>query len=184
MAFRSLDEIKKLRKKYHLNQQELAQRAGVSQSLIAKIESGKVEPSFSKAGLIFEALEQLREKEELKAKQIMHEKVFFVQSHSVLKDVVKVMKSKSISQMPVLAAGKVRGIVSESTIINHIADHPEKINTLTAGEIMEEAPPIVSLNTGLRTLTELLRDYSCVLVAEKGDVKGIISKSDLLGKME
>jgi len=70
MSFRNLTEIKQLRRKYHLNQKELAQRAEVSQSLIAKIEAGKVEPSYSKAKLIFEALDQLREKEEVKAKDI------------------------------------------------------------------------------------------------------------------
>ena len=74
MVFKSLNEIKKLRKKYNLNQKELADKAGVSQSLIAKIESGKVEPTFTKAQKIFEALDELREKEEIKAKEIMNTK--------------------------------------------------------------------------------------------------------------
>ena len=44
MSFRTLEEIKRLRKKYHLNQKELAQRGDVSQSLIATVEGGTVEP--------------------------------------------------------------------------------------------------------------------------------------------
>ncbi len=184
MVSHLLEDIQKLRIKFHLNQKELAQKAGVSQSLIAKIEANKIDPSFTKANQIFQALDQLREKEEVKAKELMKTKVCFAQYNGPLKDIIKAMKIKGISQMPVLHKGRVIGILSESTILNKIAEHPEKVHTFKAEEVMEEAPPIVSSNTGLRTLLELLREHSIVLVAEKGDIKGIISKSDLLEKIE
>ena len=184
MTFRNLEEIKRLRKKYHLNQKELARRANVSQSLIAKIEAGTVEPSFSKAMQIFEALEQLREKEEIKARDIMNRKVSFAHVGELLKEVIKTMKSKGISQVPVLSNEKVCGIITEGTILQKVLEHPERSGSLTAEEVMEEAPPIVTVNTGFSTLSSLLKDYPIVLVAEKGEIKGIISKSDLLGKLE
>lgn len=180
----SLSDIQHLRKKYHLNQKELAHRTGVSQSLIAKIEAGKIDPSFTKAQQIFQALDQLREQEEVKAKQVMKTKVFFAQHSDPLKEVIKAMKSKGISQMPVLQKERVIGILSESTILNKIAQRPEKIHSLRAEDMMEESPPIVSPNTGMHTLLELLRSHSIVLVSEKGDIKGIISKSDLLERIE
>ncbi len=184
MTVRTLEEIKKLRKKFHLNQKELAEKASVSQSLIAKIEAGKIDPSFTKAQQIFEALDQLREQEEVKAKQLMNDKVFFTKRHEPIKEVIKAMKTKGISQMPVLERERVVGIISEGTILNKIAENPHKVASLKADEVMEEAPPIVSLNTGLKTLLELLREYPIVLVAEKGDIKGIISKSDVLERVE
>ena len=58
-----LSEIKRLRKKLEINQKELAVRAGVSQSLIAKIEAGKIEPTYSKACGILETLKDLEEQE-------------------------------------------------------------------------------------------------------------------------
>ncbi|HLC70393.1 MAG TPA: CBS domain-containing protein [Candidatus Nanoarchaeia archaeon] len=180
----SLSDIQHLRTKFHLNQKELANRAGVSQSLIAKIEAGKIDPSFTKAQQIFQALDQLREQEEVKAKQVMKTKVFFAQHSDPLKEVIKAMKSKGISQMPVLQKERVIGILSESTILNKIAQRPEKIHSLRAEDMMEESPPIVSPNTGMHTLLELLRSHSIVLVSEKGDIKGIISKSDLLERIE
>lgn len=183
MTLPQLDEIKKLRMKFNLNQSELALRAGVSQSLIAKIESKKIEPTFARAKQIFEALEQLRDKEELKAKDLLNTKVVFVQSTEALKEIIKVMKQKGISQMPVKEKEKVVGIVTESTILNKIMDAPEKINLIKANDVMEEVPPIVSLNTGMKTLLVLLRDNAIVLVAEKGEIKGIISKADLLGRI-
>ena len=180
----SLKEIKLLRKKYEINQKELALRSGVSQSLIAKIESAKVEPTFSKAQRIFQALEELRDLEELKAKDIMKPKVVFVRPKENLKEIIKLMKSKGISQIPVQEKEKIIGIVTERAILQYVVDHPEKAVSLRAEDVMEDTPPIVSLTTGQTTLLELLRDYPIVLVAEKGEIKGIISKADLLGKIE
>lgn len=180
----SLEGIKLLRKKYHLNQKELAERAGVSQSLIAKIESGTVDPSFTKTQQIFAALDALREKKELKARDIMHQKVVFAHPSDRVRDLIKKMRSRGISQMPVLEKEKVVGIITEGAIIQKMAESPEKIPALRAQEVLEDTPPIVALNTGQRTILELLREYPIVLVAEKGELKGIISKTDMLGRME
>jgi len=180
----ALTEIKRLRKKYNLNQKELAMQSGVSQSLIAKIESGKVEPTYSKAQKIFAALESLREKEEIKANDVMNKKVIFAKVDDKVKVIIQIMKKKGISQIPVLCKERICGLVNETIILKKIMNNPEKTNTFTVGEIMEEAPPIVSPKTGLKTLLELLKENQIVLVSKKGDVKGIISKSDLLGEIE
>ncbi len=180
----NLDEIKRIRKKHGLNQKELAEKADVSQSLIAKIESGKIEPSFSNAKKIFQALEELREKEELKAKQLMNKKVVFAKANDKVREVIQTMKKKSISQIPVMNKNNVCGLITEGIIVKNIATNPEKINQLKVEEIMDDAPPIISIKTGMKTILELLKDNLIVLVADKGDVKGIISKSDLLGKIE
>ena len=184
MSIQSLDDIKRLRRKYHLSQKELAERSGVSQSLIAKVEAGKMEPTFNRAKLILEALEALRNTSEQKANEIMNSKVSFANGTDSIKEVIKIMKHKGISQMPVLFKEKVCGLISESAILNKMVDNPTRVSALRALDVMEEVPPIVSSNTGLRTVSELLRDSPIVLVAEKGDIKGIISKTDLLGRME
>lgn len=184
LAINALDEIKRLRRKFHLNQKELATRAGVSQSLVAKIEAGKIDPSFTRAQQIFQALDQLRNQKEVKAKQLMNANVFFTRRQEAIKEVIKTMKVKGISQMPVLERGRVVGVISEGLILNKIAESPHKVSSLRVEEVMDDAPPIVAPATGLRTLLELLRDYPMVLVAEKGEIKGIISKTDVLGKVE
>ena len=54
-----LSEIKKIRKNLGLTQTQLSKRANVSQSLIAKIESGKIDPTFTKTKKIFEHIKGL-----------------------------------------------------------------------------------------------------------------------------
>ncbi|PIN73237.1 XRE family transcriptional regulator [Candidatus Woesearchaeota archaeon CG10_big_fil_rev_8_21_14_0_10_45_16] len=179
---RSLEEIKRLRKQYHLNQKELADKAGVSQSLIAKIESGKVDPTYTKARQIFEALEELREKAEIKASQLMHKKVVFIESKDSLKEAIMTMRKRSISQMPVLSKGKVAGLLTENLILQQIVENNDV--DIPVGEIMDDAPPIVSPKTGFKSISELLTHSPVVLVSEKGEIQGIISKADLLGKIE
>ncbi|MBU0470063.1 MAG: CBS domain-containing protein [Nanoarchaeota archaeon] len=181
MILKSLENIRKLRKKYNLTQKELANKAGVSQSLIAKIESKKLDPTFTKAQLIFEALEKLQVTEEVKAQEIMQKKVYFAEVNDSLKTIIKIIKTKGISQLPVLSNGNVCGIITEGAILRKIMANPEKINSLKAEDTMEEAPPIVSPKTGLRVLFHLLQESPIVLVSEKGQTKGIISKADLLG---
>ena len=179
----NLNEIKRTRKNLGINQKELADRAGVSQSLIAKVESGKIDPTFTKAKKIFQALAGLMEKEEIKARKIMNKKVVFVQAKDKVKEIIHIMKRKGISQVPVLKKEKVCGLITEGIILKKVMADPVSIDSLSAEEIMEEVPPIISASTGLKTLLELLKDSPLVLVAEKGDIKGIISKTDLLDKI-
>ena len=57
-----VEEIKVIRKNLDLTQEELSRLSGISQSLIARIEAGTVDPSFSKAERIFSALEKAKSK--------------------------------------------------------------------------------------------------------------------------
>ncbi len=175
----NLEEIKKLRKKLGLGQKELAGLAGVSQSMIAKIESNKIEPTYNKVKKIFNALVALEEKEEIKAKGLMNKKVIFVKPKDKIKHIIKTMKQKGISQMPVLKDGKVCGIINEKIILEKIAEG-KQVGDMNAEEIMEDCPPIISLETSRKIILEILKAYPVVLVAEKGEIKGLISKSDVL----
>lgn len=175
----SLKEIKKLRIKSGINQKELAQQAGVSQSLIAKIEAGKIEPTYTKACRILETLSRLNEKEEIKAKDILNRKICFAQPEEKIKEIIKTMKLKGISQMPVLKNNLVCGLISEKNIIDQIADG-KNIKEKKVEEVMDECPPIISQETKQKTILEILKEHPLILVAEKGEIIGLISKSDLL----
>jgi predicted transcriptional regulator len=174
-----LDEVKKVRKKLGMTQTELAKRANVSQSLIAKIESGRIDPTFTKTKKIFEALSDLEKKEEVKAAQIMNSKIIDISPDSSIKDAIGKMKKSNISQLPVIEHHKLIGLVSESTILDALIDGKAKL----VRDIMQEAPPIVAKNTGIQVISSLLRHFPMVIVAEEGKLVGLITKADLIGKI-
>src|SRR3990167_9417879 len=113
-----LEDIKKIRKSLGLTQTELAKRAGVSQSIIAKIESGSIDPTLSKAKKIFEALSYFEKKHELKAEDIINKKIVDIKPSEYVKDAIKKIKKHNISQMPVIEDNKLVGLISESTLLN------------------------------------------------------------------
>ncbi len=180
MAF-ELDEIKKIRKKFGFTQTELAKKAQVSQSLIAKIESRRIDPTFTKVKKIFDVLDELKNKNELKAEDIMTKKLIYVNADDNITSAINKMKKHEISQLPVFSKKNVVGLVSESTILDSISNNdPEKIKTLVIKDIMQDCPPIVSKNISTSIVSGLLKYYPIVLVAEEGKPKGVITKSDML----
>ncbi len=172
-----LSELKKHRKRLNLTQKELAKRANVSQSLIAKIESGKIDPSYTNAKKIFETLSLLEKKIELTARDIMCRRVIYGKSSDTLKDTIKKMRQKNISQMPVLKHNKVIGYISESLLLDKLLDGETQLNV---GSVVESSPPIVPPNTSQGVIANLLKHFPFILVKEKEDIIGIITKVDLL----
>ncbi len=174
-----LSEIKKIRKNLGLTQTDLAKRANVSQSLIAKIESGKIDPTFTKTKKIFETLSDLENKEEIKAEELMNKKIISVSPGNDVKESISKMKKFGISQMPVIDNHKVIGLVSESTLLDALMSKKGKI----IADIMEESPPIVSKTASVKVISGLLKHYPMVLVSESGKLIGLITKADLLSKL-
>ena len=174
-----LEEIKKIRKKLGMTQTELANRAGVSQSLIAKIESGRIDPTYTKTKKIFAALSELEKKEEIKAEQIMTGRIISIGPNEPIKEAISKMKKFQISQLPVIEGNKLIGLVSESTILDALLNP----KSTRVRDIMQESPPIVSKTTSIQVVSNLLKHYPMVLVSEEGKLIGLITKSDLLGKL-
>lgn len=174
-----LAEIKKIRKNLGLTQSELAKKAAVSQSLIAKIEAGKIDPTFTKTKKIFETLDFLQNKEEIKAEELMNQKIISVAPGDTIKDSISQMKKFGISQMPVLDGNHIVGLVSESTLLDALMSEKNK----KIQEIMEETPPMVSKTASIKVVSSLLRHYPVVLVSDSGKLAGLITKADLLAKL-
>ncbi|MBI2656162.1 CBS domain-containing protein [Candidatus Woesearchaeota archaeon] len=174
-----LEEVKKIRKKLGMTQTELANRAGVSQSLIAKIESGRIDPTYTKTRKIFAALSELEKKEEIKAEQLMTGRILSISPSASIKEAIARMKKFQISQLPVIENHKSIGLVSESTILDALLNSKGR----QVKDVMQESPPIVSKTTSIQVISNLLKHYPMVLVSEEGSLVGLVTKSDLLGKL-
>lgn len=180
--FPPLEDIARKRRILGLKQAELAKQAGVSQSLIAKLESGKIDSSYTKVKTIFDVLERLEAKTKIQAGSVLHKEVVGVQKSEPISKVVQLMKNHGISQLPVFSGKQSVGSISEKSILRQILAGKDlaQISTLPTGQIMEEAFPQVGEDAPLSLISSLLQVYSAVLVSKKGKVAGIITKADLL----
>ena len=180
--FPPLEEIANKRRLLGLKQSELAKLAGVSQSLIAKLESGKIDSSYTKVKTIFDVLERLEVKTKIQAGKVLQTEVVGIQKNEPVSKVVKLMKSHGYSQLPVFDGKRSVGSISEKTILHQILSGKDlaQISALPTEEVMEEAFPQVDEDAPISVISNLLQVYSAVLVSKKGTVVGIITKADLL----
>ena len=176
-----LDNLKKIRKQLEFTQAEFAKNAGVSQSLIAKIEAGNIDPTYSKVKQIFEAIDRLGQREEITAADIMQKEILTAKPNDHVFEIVKLMKKNAISQVPILEGRNIIGLVTEKEMLEKIGDN--NIHNLKARDIMIDPPPIISKETKMSILTSLIRYYPILLVANKGEMAGVITKSDILTKI-
>lgn len=167
-----ITKLKEIRKKLGITQRHFSQIAGISQSAIAKIEAGRLDPSYSNVLKIEKAIEILRKKKEKEAREIMIKKVITAKPSEKIEKIIKTMMKHKISQIPVADKGNIIGLVTEASIL-------EKKGK-TAKESMIEAPPTVSGNAKISVIRTLLEFYPIIIVKEKGSFIGVITKADLI----
>lgn len=179
-----LKEIQKRRRSIGLSQKQLASYAGVSQSLIAKIESGKIEPSYRNVKRMFEALEKevSKQKRTILAKEISNKGIVGVDKKDPVHRAIELMRKYAISQLPVYDEITPVGSITEKVITNHIAQKKDlkKLSEMPVEKVMEEGLPLISEDVPVEILIPLLQYSPAVLTIKKGVTTGIITKADLL----
>jgi predicted transcriptional regulator len=178
----SINEVAKKRRMMGLTQQKLARLAGVSQSLIAKLESQKIDPSYSKVKSIFDSLERLQTETEVRAEEVLQSNVIGIQKTAPISKAVQTMANHGYSQLPVFNGEHAVGSISEKTIVTKVSAGKDlsQVSKLSVGDVMEEAFPQVAEDAPLPLISNLLQVYPAVLISTKGKVVGIVTKADLL----
>ena len=178
----SLEDIHRRRKELGLTQTKLAALAGVSQSIIAKIEAGTVDPSYSVVKRILGALDRVTTVPGRKVSEMMSRPVVSVSRTQFVREAVDLMKRKGYSQLPVFEGGRCVGSISEKTILDKAA-RGEPLESLLGHrvrDIMDSPFPVVNDDTPLDFVLGLLQGNYGVLVAKGESIVGILTKSDIL----
>lgn len=171
-----IGEIRARRKRLGITQNELAELVGVSQSLIAKLESGRLDPKLSLLKKVFKVLEEL-ESRNYWARNIMNSPVIVSNPSDSVKRVAKIMIEKGISQLPVLDGEKIIGSVTERGIFKAFF---EGKGDILVRDILEPPLPTVKPNDSIFELSKLLLEAPAVLVVEGKKLLGIVTKHDIM----
>jgi predicted transcriptional regulator len=185
----SSEELQKLRKKAGLTQAELAQRVGISQSLIARIERGQVNPSLTTLKRILAVIEEEREIH-YRIKDLIQWKrrasklplLVWVSPEDKVRRAVHLMKRHDVSQLPVIKENVPVGSIYESTIIRQlIASDPNTVFTQSVQEIMEPPFPTIEISESIDSAFSLIAEgVDALLVVDRGKPVGIITKIDVI----
>jgi len=152
----------------------------VSQPLIARIESGDVDPRLSTVKSIIAALDEM-EKSRITAKDLMTAPVVSLSPDEPVEQAVKIMEKHGFSQIPVLESGVPIGSISENALVQAMGSRDiQRISNARVRELMEDSFPAVAPGTDMGTISALLESNHAVLVMEMGKVVGVITKYNIM----
>lgn len=178
----SAEDLRQLRKRSGLTQKELAKRARVSQSLIARIENKTVDPRLSTVRKIIDAITSVQ-KEKRTAEDVMHSPVITIEASDSVRNAVNLMKEHGISQLPIMKDDRVVGSVQELTLINRLSRsrNPDRLFSSSVYNIMDTPFATVESDIDIDVVVNLLQKGNpAVLVMDMRRIVGIITKIDVL----
>ena len=150
------------------------------QTQLSKIENGdeRVKIDYRTAAKIFEVLEReiahrkKRDKRLASKVMIPFSDLLKATYSERVGEITPKMKEKDISQVPVMSGERIMGILTEKSLLG--------TSKTLVRECMEDPPPIMSANTPISELWDLLRKYQMVLLGKEGELVGFVTAQDVL----
>ena len=171
----SIKSLQNLRREVGMTQSDLAIEVGVSQSYIARLEQGSLDPKLSIVNRIFQVLASRQSKA---CSDIMTRDPHTVDARDPASLAVKAMRKRKISQLPVVRGTQIVGIITEQDIIRNLQ---HDMSELSVQAVMStEGVPMVDGTTPVNVIIPLFEKYQAVLIQNQGRIQGIITRSDLL----
>ena len=191
-----LGKIREIRKRLNLSQRELASRAGVSQSLIAKIENGSIDPSFNKVRQIFDAFEEELHHQRVEGRgmdarltvyDLATRGVISILPDQTVGEVVDRMMKGRFTQLPVMDGDRVVGAITDDRVRGYTIEATrsgaktyEEVMETPVEEVMEPPFSILKEDTSIELASLHLQQEEAILVSKKGIIIGILTSADFL----
>ena len=99
---------------------------------------------------------------------------------ATVRQALRLMSQHDVSQLPVMDGHTCVGSVSENVLsVRGLED--VKVLELTVGDTMDSPFPVVDADHPMDAIVKLLsKSNPAVLVHEKGEIRGIVTRSDML----
>ncbi len=169
------DELSKMRREVRMTQADLAEEVGVSQSYIARLERGSLDPKLSVVSRIVDVLVSRQSKT---CADIMTPDPKTVDARDQASQAVGLMQEYNFSQVPVLRGTQLVGLVTERDIIRNLQHNMDELSVQAV--MSPESVPIIDESTPVDVITPLFQTYQAILIHNQGRIRGIITRSDLL----
>lgn len=180
-------EIRAARKAAGMSQKRLARACGLSQSTIARMETGisELNPSYRSVFYVIEALGSgpagRHRMMGRSAQEIMHRRIIYVKPDTSVLDAVEVFKDYDFPQLPVLDSSRhVVGTVYQKDLLNAATQNPELVRRRRVASIMRASLPQVDRGSEIAGLKPALEVSGAVVVVDGGRAVGIITIYDML----
>ncbi len=98
---------------------------------------------------------------------------------SSVREVIDILKTQGISQLPVVEGKKLRGIVAEVDLLRHLVSGLKTLDS-SVGDLAEDDYVTVTPDTKIELVQSVLADAKSAIVMENDDVVGIVTKIDLI----
>jgi predicted transcriptional regulator len=186
----SIEDLRKMRKNLGISQKELARVSGVSQSYIARLEKGSINPAYDKVRKIFEYLNRSGQKArniDLTVESIMTKNPVTCYPTDSIISALNIMRQKGYSQLPVITHdGKTVGTITESDVNDMLikGSSIESLKNLLVKKVMGSILPQVDKSSPVSMIYPMLKFSSAVLIIDGGELKGIVTKADILRAVE
>ncbi|HEY6238305.1 MAG TPA: CBS domain-containing protein [Thermoplasmata archaeon] len=176
----ALSQIRKRRLSLGISLGDLARAVGRSDATLSRIERGQIRPSYELVQRIWGFLDDQEGAvaPHLTASDVMKRDVVTVPGDTPLHDAALQMERGAFSQLPVLSSGRVTGAISEATLLRALGQ--PRSRRARVRDVQEPAYPQVDGSFPADLLAGILTRYPAVLVVQRGEVAGIVTKTDLL----
>jgi CBS domain-containing protein len=127
------------------------------------------------------ALPRLIQLRNIKAKDIMSERLIICQRHERLSEVLGRMKKMDIHELPVVEGGKLLGMVSYDIFLKR-----KSLPLTTTVENLMITPPKVDVNDSITRVAEvmLVNNFRAVPVTTAGEIAGIVAREDIVQSLQ
>jgi cystathionine beta-synthase len=96
-----------------------------------------------------------------------------------VRDVIGLLKDNGISQIPVVKAGALIGVVTEVALLRYLASGEYSLSS-EVEPLAETDYATVTPNTGVENLQSLLGQARMAIVLDRDEIIGVITKIDLI----